>query len=402
MRLYNDYGFTANKLPISLSLYYVLCMLYSLHAYFFWHVDQRLFLVAVPLLAVVTYFLNRPYFGKMPISIILYGCVAAVLGTRGNLFGYLSAIVMLAPIFSFVCLRSDYQQYFFHLFKNVFTLIVAISLIGWLINVTIGLPYVPDFYGDQDSDGWYYCQNHFVFIELYESSLMDTMHRFQSIFLEPGYVACLIVMILYIDGMNLKQLGSIILLVALILTYSVAGYILFVMMVLLSAYKKGRHSLLRIIPFAILLGGIYLYGEYYNNGDNEINKRVISRLEYDESRGTVSGYNRTQEAFDSYFDSFVSSPEVFFGNREQYNRLFKDDINVGWKYYIANYGIVALLLYLLFLYSPITQGRKQYECFCLFILMSVIFARGNYAMWMSGLLITYMSGMNCLMNKNIH
>ena len=272
-----------------------------------------------------------------------------------------------------------------------------------MVTIGVNLPYMMDFYGDTTSDSYYLVKNYFVFVQLSSSFTEIPLERFLSIFLEPGYLACLIVMIFFIDGFKFKENKSnCILLTALLLTFSIAGYILFVIFYLIRKMKDSKYRLLSILGVLGLVCAIYLYGTFYNGGDNEINNQVLARFQYDEQRGTLEGYNRTTEAFDAYFNKFISSSSVFVGDPISYNRLFQGGgANVGIKYYIMVYGLLGLFAYCLFLYSPFVKIiKKSYLTLSFMLLWFIIFARGNFVMWMSAFLITYVFGLISIQGEN--
>lgn len=379
-------------------------MLYSLHAYMFWHIDNTIITIAIFVMTVFIHlFYAKHYSYKNRWIIVFFAIIAVLLGTHGNINNYIFNIVNIFPFLSFVFLNDNLKYSVFDSWRKFFCAIIAVSLVFYLL-VTggVSLLYLPDFYGDITSASYYLAQNYIGLIRLvsiYDGSVLE---RFQSIFLEPGYLACLIVVCLFIDGFDFKKRKSnIILLIALILTFSVAGYLLFAAFFVIYMVKNSRYKFASIFGLIFLTSCVYIIATVYNGGDNQINNQVIERLQYDSDRGTIEGYNRTTEDFDDYFTKFILGPDILMGDAKGFEKNFAGEgANVGIKYYIISFGIFGLLSYVLFLLSPFLRiVRKSYLTLSLFVLWFIIFARGNFVMWMTAFLITYFYGLISLNEK---
>ena len=392
------------RTPLFMSCYYIFCMLYSLHAYMFWHIENTTITLIIFTLTLLVHTIYSKHYHFHNIMIVTLCVVIAVLtGTHGNMNGYIFNVINLFPFLSFLFLNDKYKYGVFSLWRNVLCVIISISLIAYsLVMVGVNMPSFMDFYGDVTGTGYYIARNYFLFIQLHSIYTDIALVRFQSIFLEPGFLACLIVMMFYIDRFNFtKRRSNIILLIAFILTFSIAGYLLFIVFYIIRTMKGSRYKLLSIIGLSFFVMGIYLYGTYYNDGNNEVNTQIFRRLQYDSERGTIEGYNRTTEAFDAYFDNFIFSSNAIMGDYQGYERMFSGGgPNVGIKYYIVVYGLLGLVTYCLFLLSPFYRMiKKNYFTLFYMILWFVIFARGNYVMWMNAFLITYIWGLIVIENE---
>ncbi len=391
------------KVPFFMSCYYIICMLYSLHAWMFWHIDNTIITLAIFAMSVFVHLIYSKFYSYKNKVVVFFLILAVLMGTHGNTNAYIFNVSNLFPFMSFVFLIDDYKFRIYSVWRNVFCVIISISLICYILVVAdVGIPYIPDFYGDITGDDYYLARNYFLLIQLENIYTHIALARFQSIFLEPGYLACLIVMMFYIDGFKFKNRKSnIILFIAFLLTFSIAGYLLFVVFYLIRTMKYRRYKILPIIAVSCLIFVVFCIGTYYNGGDNEVNERVLSRLQYDSDRGTIKGYNRTTEDFDAYFDKFILSSEAIMGDSQGYERLFRGGgANVGIKYYIVLYGLLGLLAYCMFLYSPfLGKVKRKYSTLSFMLLWFVIFARGNYVMWMNAFLITYIYGLGAIENE---
>lgn len=384
-------------------------MLYSLHAYMFWHIDNTIITIAIFVMTVLIHlFYSKYYSFKSRWNIVFFAVLAVLFGTHGNFNNYIFNVINLFPFLSFVFLKDKIKQSVFDSWRKAFCVIITISL-GWYSLVVIAgveLPFIMDFYGDLTADSYYIAKNYIGFIQLVSFYSGIELERFQSIFLEPGYLACLIVMCFFIDGFEFKQRKSnVILLIALILTFSVAGYLLFVAFFVAYKVKNSRYNVASISGMVVAASLFVLFASVYNGGDNQLKKQVIDRFQYDSDRGTIEGYNRTTEDFDEYFTNFIIGPDVLKGNVKDYQMRFADQAapNVGIKYYIVVYGLIGLLSYLVLLLSFfIRMVKKSYLTISYFALWFIIFARGNFVMWMTGFLITYVYGLIYLNEKSIN
>ena len=397
MSNYFNNRLTGVKTPFLMSLYYILCMLYSLHAHIFWHVDNTVITLAILLFTVVIHFFHAKYYTYEYFGIAVFAIIAVILGTKGNLNGYLFNVISIIPFLSFVFLKKEYKYGVFNAWRTVFCVIIGVSLFFYLLILAqVELPYTIDYYGDVNSDSFYSARNYFVLVQLSNWYTDIALDRFQSIFLEPGYLACLIAMMLFIDGYSFrKRKSNLLLLIALFLTFSLAGFLLFTVFYLVRVLKNSKYRFVSMTGLILLIFSIYVYGTNHNGGDNLINQFILERLQYDSDRGTIEGYNRTTEAFDEYFSEFIFTPSVVLGDAKVFESRFAGDgANVGIKYYIVVYGLVGLFSYILFLLSPFFKMvRKTYLTSALFVLWFIIFARGNFVMWMSAFLITYIYGL---------
>lgn len=378
-------------------LYYFIVALYSLLAYPFWHMNELIMPFAFFGCTVFLFFAARRYFSyNKYIWVVSLGLMTLLLGTRGNMNGYIVAVLKMLPFCSFVFLKDEYKLKLYKFLLRAFTLLFTISLAGWIIYLLgIETPYYMDAYGwsDRRNDVQYLYENHWIFVV--NLRLIDyIVNRFSGIFMEPGYVGCLMVVFLYLEGFNYKKYCTWLFTACLLLTFSVAGLLLYVVGIVLRNLNNSKHKVGVILLLFTLFGGAYFFFQDYKDGDNAVNLLLLDRLDFDESEGTLSGYNRTQGDFDDWFKTdFIKSPDVLFGNKSEYDRKFHDDINVGWKYYMAVCGLVGLIIYLVYLWKVSSIGRRDYYKVVLLILYVLIFMRGQYFNFSAIFMMLYFIGM---------
>lgn len=380
-------------------------ILESLRASFFWHIPISFF---VPLLfiliSIIVISLIPQYFSfrrKSVFNIMILYLVSYFAATRGNLNAYLGMLIMASSFLFFAGLKNQYKKEFFEFFIRVLSVLLTISLLGWILYLLgVNLPNFDDFYGfsERRNEAQYLYSNYYIFLVNLNAFTDIILPRFSSFFLEPGYLGVMLVVLLYINKFNFKKKQNIILLVALFFTFSLAGWLLGIIAYIAFRIKESDRKVFVFISLTIFMLSFNLFFSTYNNGDNVVNELILSRLQYDDSRGTISGYNRTGEDFDKWFSQeFLVSDDVLFGL--DMKKLFGETSAVGWKVYMVNYGLVGLFLYLLFLFYVYNKHRN-YDNFVLFIIYILIFARGHHIIYWSAFPILYLSGCVILDKKN--
>lgn len=383
----------------------LLVMLESLKVWLFWglpikHIIPILF---IPLTIIVSVLLPELFaFKKKSVVIIsiLY-LMANFAATRGNINAYLGMLITSFSVIAFVGLQDNYKKEFLSFFINIFSVVIGISSLGWMIYLLgVNLPNFYDSYGFSETrnEAQYYFQNYYIFLKNIGTKYTDLsdliIPRFSSVFLEPGYFSVLLVVLLYINGFNLKKKYNIVFLLALFLTFSLAGYLIGIFSYIAYKLIGRKNKIIVLFSIGLFLVAFYMVFTNYNNGDNAINEFIIKRLQYDDSIGTISGYNRTKESFEIWFvQTFLKSSDIFFG-ADMYESFIEQG-NVGWKVYWASYGIVGLVLYILCLYY-IYINNKNYLSFIFLFVYLLIFARGHHVIYYSAFPILYISGLAVL------
>ena len=393
-----------NKLSVFwflICLYYFVAALYALYAYPFWHMSELTMPFVLFGATLLMFLLGKRYFKFRHFDVIVIALIAQLLGFRGNLNGVIESVIKMLPFFTFIFLKDEYKSSLYSFLRNAFVIMLAISLTGWTLHLLgFSLPYYIDEYGwsDRRNDVQYVYQNYWVF--LLNMRLEDLiLNRFSCIFLEPGYLGCLMAVFLYLEKFNMKKISSWIFLLSLIMTFSVAGYVIALFAFVLPFFEKSRHRVLYILVVVVVSIGFYEFFSNYNQGENPVNELILERLFVDDS-GNLAGYNRTDEAFDRWFaQDFVYGLDVVFGNHQRYLDLFAGDINVGWKYYVANFGLVGLIFYLYYLFF-LMRKRPSYRSFVLFMVYLLIFARGHFFNFSSIFMILYYVGIYNQLSKN--
>ena len=229
-------------------------------------------------------------------------------------------------------------------------IIVAISLVGWLLYL-LNVP-LPHYYSE--TDAFYTHTVYYLFI-LNGIPELQIMPRFAGMFLEPGHLGTICCLLLYVEGFNLKKKGNIILLLGVLFSLSLAAYGLLIGGVALYIFYNTKRGMIYVTVFSLFIAVIWIMSINYNSGENYLNKRIFERLIFED--GEMMGANRTTDFFQTRFDRYVISSDIWFGvGREAFDAKGTSTTNIlngcaGWKRFYFLRGVVGCFLLLLFLFS---------------------------------------------------
>lgn len=239
--------------------------------------------------------------------------------------------------------------------------------------------------------GNYSYTNYYLFL-LDDRSLWDIiLPRFHSIFLEPGHLGTVVVMLLATQIGKWDRWYNIVLFAALLLSFSLAAYGLLVILLFLRLWLLRQKIFAKIIilatSIAILVGGSYIY----NDGDNLLNQLIVARLEMNDKGDDIEGNNRVSESFKKDFDAFLQSDDIMFG-KEIDMTIWG---NSGYRVFIYDYGLVGVLLFLTFYFFAFRTGKDQRAIIAAFILATTNFWIRGYPIhnifWVSYVLIAHIN-----------
>lgn len=296
-----------------------------------------------------------------------------------NLFPYILGVIIFH-------LKDEIKQTILHFSTKALSLIIGISLIlyiSWLFIgfSPLGVVDVPDAYDIID--------NYFFFL----LPSVYLIPRFSGPFIEPGHLGTVCVFFLYANNFQFKKnpyLWS--LFIAILLSLSLAGYILLICAILL----KLRLKITTIILCAFFtFSTYYIITEEWNKGDNPVNIMLINRLEFDESKGIV-GNNRVSESTDDYWKKFSRMEDVCFGiGTNAFNALADREIigGTGYKMYFIQYGAIKVCLLFLYYFTIAISCQNKRFALCFLLLVILSFIQRSYPQWIA-LLLPFICGMN--------
>ena len=351
-----------------------LAFLSSFRPWFLWSVNNY-----VALLAIFAGFylkvLHPQMFYKQKDSLwmcLLFLCI--ILGSLvQGVVSILKDVFVLIPLIFIVLLKTYYKEDLLETIQKYLAIILFISLLGWIIHILgVSTPYINMGLGEgENGDSQYEFENHYIFLVNVTRITDLILPRFSSIFCEPGYLGCLLSLNLFIRRYRF-DLTNIIFYIALLFSFSLAGYILLVFGLFFHFWGIFRSHSIGTIAVLVLLVGVLIWAKDVNNGDNMVNKMLFERLEYDSSRGTIAGYDRSSEYHDKWFwNTFIYQNDLWFGQKK--STLGANDVD--WKAYIVLHGLLSYFIWLLFLLYPVLNGRNRMSCLVLSLIYLGIFSQ---------------------------
>lgn len=276
-------------------------------------------------------------------------------------------IINFLLILSF-CLQGDELKK--QIFTNFTKIFSALLIVSWIV-------YIPSLFELQvlpshtiEFDGRLF---HCDYLCLYSDQVLP---RFQGLFLEPGHIGMIISFVLFCRGYDLRSKQNWILILSLILSFSLAGYILAILGLIMHLLLQGRLSFKAIFLTIICLGSLALFAIKQQN--NIFYELIFKRLEFDD--GTMAGDNRYTSVFESFYELNMKNRQYFLlGMRDKFD-INDFPGNAGYKVYLIQEGAIALV-FLFLRYFAILYSQFTFKGFALLILFSLSFLQRPYADW---------------------
>ena len=384
------------------SVILVIQALYSLKVWFLWWIPAQIGTVIIFTISVF-YFIYAPFWTFKDNRRVFAAALLIILflyQAEGNLNAYMLKLLESFAVIPLIFLKPKYQIDILERFQKVITVILTISLACWILHlVGIYFPSTPITYGMVDRgkglEDQYLFDNHYVFLVnqswMFKSfAVLPDFLRFSSIFIEPGYLAILMVFLLFINRFKFKERRNWLYLATIIATVSLAGFLMGVFAYIAHGAQYTKRGIVGVLLLLLVAFAGYNYFKDFNGGQNFINEGIIVRLELDESKG-ISGNNRTTENFDIQYDAFFASSD-FIGGVGAKKVSDIGGANVGYKAYIMRYGVIGLILFLSYLIL-IARIWKGYRALVLFIIYVLMFIRGDVTIFWTGFMLVYVCGL---------
>ncbi len=359
----------------------------SLHPWFFWFMKEMYVVPAAVMLyfsylislgSEKTFYTREDYIPALLTYILLAYYMLLVNSEKWT--SYLQ-VTFTIPVF-FCMLRAN-EQVLQRVMKDICRIMafcLIISAVAFLLYL-LGFPFPSrsSVFGDHQ----YSFENYYLFM-LDDRFLAMIIPRFSSVFLEPGHLGTATAMMLLSQMGNWKKWYNITLFVVTLITFSLAAYGLLFVYVFLNMWVQRKHLIgklmITLAVIGISIGGIVLY----NDGDNMVYNLILLRLEVDDRTGEMVGNNRVTEDFEKEFDDFVMSSDVVLGR--DMKDWSSDSGNSGYRVFIYEYGLVGLVLVILFYVFAFRAG-VDYRFLCSVAIASVLlFWSRGYLLWYSNFL----------------
>lgn len=349
----------------------------SLYPWFLWPISTTFMILAslfiVPAMALDRTLAN-PIFTRKDFIIptLCYFILAYYIAfTNANsLNAYISSIFNTVIFYSLFKVSPMMLKKISVLLAKSMGIILVPSILFFLLYL-LGYP-LPS-YDLQFGDNFYSFTNYYFFL-LDDRQLFAFIPRFQSIFLEPTYLGSTAAVLLMTQRGEWKKWYNIAMIISILISFSLAGYVYFTVIIFLNLWTKGKKILKNII-IAVSVIALFTIGSFfYNNGDNLVHDLIMLRLEIED--GGLAGDNRVTDTFEADFENFLGSSDIIFG------RDFDNEFgNSGYKVIIYDLGIVGFILYFIFYFTAISNALNFRAKLSTAIIASLIFIVDGFVLW---------------------
>lgn len=291
-----------------------------------------------------------------PNSLSAFGLYLSIISFVVLNFQTSSVITLIAFVSTFL-LNNQIKKESVDILTTILSFIIGLSLIFWLLHFNdililplyrqldlsiIGNPgYLDDYLFFVHSDGLLF-------------------PRFYSIFEEPGALGVLLSLVILANKYNFRDKRIIVLLLGLIFTYSLAGYITFICG--LALYKI---SSLKTLVKSIFIVGVVVTIFYFLFRDVEVlDWLIFDRISNFGDRGLEQ---RNSDELNKFYSTYITSLASITGMGEGYSGAHFT--GSSYKFFFIDYGwlgVVALLL----LYVSIAKryGRSAIAVLAIYVL----------------------------------
>ena len=286
-------------------------------------------------------FTRRDYQWVM-LTYCLCAFTIALLNGR-NINGFIGEVLMAFVFLSIFMLRLEDLMRLGDVLAQSMALLLVPSIICYFLYLAdFPMPHYPISMPDSN-----YSFENYRFFLLDDRFAMQLVPRFHAVFLEPAHLAIACVTLLLSQVGQWRRWYNIVLIVALIMSFSLAGYILMVYVLLAASWMKGRAIVAKVVALVVALALGATFVAFYNDGDNLVNELILQRMEVNDE-GEMEGDNRVSDDFNKQFETFMQSDHVLTGmGYETFQRTAQGG-NSGFRVFLYCNGFISLFLLLVF------------------------------------------------------
>lgn len=381
-----DRLFIIEKSDIAFTLLYLgilIAYLGSMQPWFMWKVSHYYSLIAaMPIILgwLLSRTLKKQLFTRLDYKypLIAYCVIALYMAivNQGNMNGF---IVIAFNAINFLAIFSLDIKLLSKLMKWLCITIAIMMLLSIPCYIMYLMGFSLPYKSVENEDLMYSFYNYYFFLLDNRFTAETILPRFHSVFLEPGHLGSACVFLLLTQISQWKKWYNIVLFITTLMTFSLAAYLLLVVMYFIALWLRGKNVWIHLVVIGTMLtiGAIFAYN--YNKGNNLVNMFILERLEIDKD-GKFVGDNRVTDEFDNEFESFISSNDIIFGRKYE-NAKFGWG-NSGYRVFIYDFGLMFVILLLIF-YLICSMG-------CMNIKVKLaMFAFGIVTFWARSTLLDY-------------
>jgi len=350
--------------------------------YFVWNNNIQIFRIShllgnLAILYIIIQHHNSNLY-KIPL-LVLFSFVSIYTLIGGTENSYITYVPLIALLF--ITLKNEEQLRVFDYFVNLLAIIYVLGLVSYFLRL-IGLNFQIGTATALNASKNPYLV-YFGHIE--ETDVATIVYRFCSVFDEAGVVGTINGFILASIGISKRNIKSIVILLAGLISFSLAFYVILIL-ILLNTLKIRYFIITSILTLSIFL----LSGDIFNN-------LIVSRFAMED--GKFVGDNRTDPIFDDYYDDFVAhgGNNLIFGKGPGTFQLEKEKgmYPSSYKTKIIDIGIFGVGLILCFYaYSVYLVNNSKKGWFLFFIFIVSAYQRPDVLNF--SVIVMFLGGLNYL------
>ncbi len=378
------------KRQIALSLFYaamLFAFLSSLRVWFCWPFVNNYALFSTMLLVpsmLISNSMDHPIYDRKdafwPTIFVGIMLLYMLLVQEITVIAFLMLFFRVFVFFALFRISPSFHSHFATLFSKILACMLGISLLMFILfHLGLNLP------GRNAEFSETYRFTNYYFFLIRDWGQVMLIPRFQAYFLEPGHMGTAIVLLLATQVGQMKKWYNIILLIALLFSFSLAAYVLLVIVMLLHLWMKRKRIIAKILFVSVLIAIILGSASVYNGGDNMLNQLIFMRLQMNEEGDDIEGNNRVTSSFQTEYDSFLQSSDVFFGRKVNQDIMHG---NAGFKVFVYTYGFVGFILCYLTYFIAMHKAFDRRAFWAMVVLSLANFMVRAYPFWM-GFFISY-------------
>ena len=221
--------------------------------------------------------------------------------------------------------------------------------------------------------------------------------RLCGLFNEPGYLGTINALCLIVDGLNLRRLSNVFLLLAGFLTLSLSFFLLLIIGALIILIKNKILLVITFISILLSFAILIYYADSIPLLDLFINKH------FSVVDGVVTGNNRSTQIIEDSFSQLFNSDKLLFGYGVGYSKYLDPISSSSYKLYFLDYGLIGtMLIFIPLLFSVKMQGVINSRYYWTFIICYLLNIYQRPWIIACNYLLILFGGINHIKYKVIH
>lgn len=364
--------------------------IYSMYPWFAWSIPQYIITIITVVLIIFVGTQSKLFGTYRPSKAVsFFALLTCLLLNDYSFFSLIVGLSLWVCIYFMIILKEEYKSDLIEFITKWFAILSLLSLIGFLLyRFGIPLPSQTVFFKDDAMAGYGEFENYYLFVTMWRSGGF----RFQSIFAEPGHYTMGLAPIIFINKYNWKNPYVLILMIAQLFTFSLAGYIVFVVGYLYIVISERRFSAVMVKSLSFVsIGIVFILLSSYFYEDDMLQSLIIERID-------GGDFSRADELFDVAYASLLKSSDVLFG-RGVYDI---DAVATGYKQFVYVHGILGLICCVIMYISMVYIYKRQYRKYLygLLIVQFLLLYQNDYPFWWCMLIPLFLGSSYMVANDN--